>query len=177
MPKGGRAEGQKESLKRHGAGFGESVREAASVQWQHHLRGLWTSGLRLGESLDLWWDREDRLFPVFPRSGRSMFRVPGELEKGHDDRLLPIAPGFALILVRVPEAQRVGPVFKLDGRVGRLGANEVSKIVSRIGKAAGVRVYVSPKNPGKVKYASAHDLRRAFGERWTARLMPASSRN
>jgi hypothetical protein len=24
-----------------------------------------------------------------------------------------------------------------------------------------------------VKYASAHDLRRAFGERWAARLMPA----
>ena len=42
-----------------------------------------------------------------------------------------------------------------------------------IGKAAGVRVYVSPKDPGKVKYASAHDLRRAFGERWAARLMPA----
>ena len=102
-----------------------------------------------------------------------MLRVPGELEKGHADRLLPIAPEFALMLVQVPEAQRVGPVFQLDGRVGRLKANEVSKTISRIGKAAGVRVYVSPKDPGKVKYASAHDLRRAFGERWAARLMPA----
>ena len=59
------------------------------------------------------------------------------------------------------------------GQVGRLAANEVSKTISRIGKAAGVRVYVSPKDPGKVKYASAHDLRRAFGVRWAARLMPA----
>ena len=149
------------------------VGEAAAAQWQHYLRGLWTSGLRLGESLDLWWDREDRLFPVFPRSGRPMLRVPGELEKGHADRLLPIAPEFAMMLAEVPEVERVGPVFKLEGRVGRLQANEVSKIVSRIGRAAGVRVYVSPKDPGRVKYASAHDLRRSFGERWAARLMPA----
>jgi integrase len=149
------------------------VGEGHAPQWRRYLSGLWASGLRLGESLDLWWDREDRLFPVFPRGGRPMLRVPGELEKGHADRLLPIAPEFALMLEGVPEAERVGPVFNLDGRVGRLGANEVSKIVSRIGKAAGIKVYVNPKDPEKVKYASAHDLRRAFGERWAARLMPA----
>ena len=27
-----------------------------------------------------------------------------------------------------------------------------------------------------MKYASAHDLRRAFGERWAARIMPAQLR-
>jgi len=43
----------------------------------------------------------------------------------------------------------------------------------KIGKAAGIKVYINPKDPEKVKYASAHDLRRAFGERWAARLMPA----
>ena len=47
------------------------------------------------------------------------------------------------------------------------------KIVSKIGKAAGVKVYVNPKDPKNVKYASAHDFRRAFGVRWAARLMPA----
>ena len=78
------------------------VGDEAAAQWQHYLQGLWASGLRLGESLDLWWDREDRLFPVFPRGGRPMLRVPGELEKGHADRLLPIAPEFALMLVQVP---------------------------------------------------------------------------
>lgn len=30
-----------------------------------------------------------------------------------------------------------------------------------------------PPETGKVKYASAHDLRRAFGERWAALIMPA----
>jgi integrase len=42
----------------------------------------------------------------------------------------------------------------------------VSKVVSSIGEKAKVRVDVK-------KTASAHDLRRAFGERWAARLMPA----
>ena len=36
-----------------------------------------------------------------------------------------------------------------------------------------MKVYVNPKHPEKVKYASAHDFRRAFGVRWAARLMPA----
>jgi len=36
-----------------------------------------------------------------------------------------------------------------------------------------VKVYVNPKDPEKVKYASAHDFRRAFGVWWAARLMPA----
>ena len=47
----------------------------------------------------------------------------------------------------------------------------MSKIVSDIGKAAGVKVYTHPRT-AKVKFASAHDLRRTFGERWAAQLMP-----
>jgi integrase len=106
-----------------------------------------------------------------------MLRVPAELEKGNADRLLPIAPEFAIMLAETPEGQRTGPVFPLPGR--RPGqpeqpkAHRISRIVSQIGEKAGVRVYVDPKDPEKVKYASAHDLRRAFGERWAARLMPA----
>ena len=153
------------------------VGEEAAFEWQRYLRGLWASGLRLSESLDLWWDRPDRLYPVFPNKGRPMLRVPGELEKGNSDRLLPIAPKFALFLMETPETDRTGPVFPLIGR--RRGQpvrplpHRVSELVSEIGRKAGVRVYVDPKNPEKVKYASAHDLRRAFGERWAARLMPA----
>ncbi len=106
-----------------------------------------------------------------------MLHVPGELEKGNSDRLLPIAPEFALFLMETPEADRTGPVFKLTGRrrgrPDRPHPHRVSEIVSEIGEKAGVKVYVDPKDPEKVKYASAHDLRRAFGERWAARLMPA----
>jgi integrase len=60
-------------------------------------------------------------------------------------------------------------VFKLergDGKPGRPAVHRVSKIISAIGEKAKVRVDVK-------KTASAHDLRRAFGERWAARLMPA----
>jgi integrase len=153
------------------------VGEAAAPEWCRYLRGLWLSGLRLSESMDLWWDRPDRLYPVFPKGGRPMLHVPGELEKGNADRLLPIAPEFALLLLETPEAERTGPVFNLTGRrrgqPGRPLPHRVSEIVSEIGEKAGVRVYVDPKDPDRVKYASAHDLRRAFGERWAARLMPA----
>ena len=50
-------------------------------------------------------------------------------------------------------------------------AEWVSRIISRIGKKAGVKVNTCPRT-GKVKYASAHDLRRSFGERWSRRVMP-----
>jgi integrase len=98
-----------------------------------------------------------------------MLRIPADLEKGHKDRLLPMAPEFARLLETVPKAQRVGPVFKLeriDGQPGRPAVDRVSKIVGKIGAKAKVRVDVK-------KTASAHDLRRAFGERWASRLMPA----
>jgi integrase len=144
------------------------VGEAAGPRWTFYLRGLWTSGLRLAESLELYWDRDDKLHPVL--SGRfPMLRIPADLEKGHKDRLLPMAPEFVRLLETVPKAHRTGPVFKLeriDGQPGRPAVDRVSKIVGRIGAKANVRVDVK-------KTASAHDLRRAFGERWAARLMPA----
>jgi integrase len=149
------------------------VGEARAADWRHYLLGLWLSGLRLEESLDLWWDRPEKILPVFPRDGQPLFQIPGELEKGHTDRLLPMAPEFALMLQEMPESERTGPVFRLTGRQGRYGGNQVSKIVSEIGRTAAVKVYTNPKDPSKVKYASAHDLRRAFGVRWAARVMPA----
>ena len=144
------------------------VGEAAAPRWAFYLRGLWASGLRLAESLELFWDREDKLHPVL--TGRfPMLRIPADLEKGHKDRLLPMAPEFARLLETVPESERSGAVFRLDrfdGKAGRPAVDCVSKIVSKIGAKAKVRVDVK-------KTASAHDLRRAFGERWAARLMPA----
>lgn len=116
------------------------VGEDAAPSWRHYLEGLWWSGLRLAESLQLCWDRPDRL--CVDLSGcRPMLRIPAELEKGNQDRLLPIAPEW------------------------------VSAQITSIGRAAGVKVSTHPVT-GKVKYASAHDLRRSFGERWAARVMP-----
>ena len=46
----------------------------------------------------------------------------------------------------------------------------ISTLVRRIGQAAGILAHTYPS--GKIKYASAHDLRRSFGERWFRRVMP-----
>ena len=141
----------------------------ASSWWNHYLEGLWWSGLRLAESLDLFWDNDAAL--CVTTSGRDMMlRVPAELEKGNKDRLLPIAPEFADFLMKTPENERTGRVFKLVPRKirgERLTADRVTRIVSAIGRAAKVVV-----DKGRGKFATAHDLRRSFGERWAERVMP-----
>jgi integrase len=53
----------------------------------------------------------------------------------------------------------------------RLTTHRVGEIISAIGKAAGVKVATEARG-GKTKYASAHDCRRSFGERWSHRVMP-----
>ncbi|MFM8497375.1 MAG: tyrosine-type recombinase/integrase [Planctomycetia bacterium] len=150
----------------------------AAPAWRHYLRGLWVSGLRLRESLELYWDREDKIQPILPKPGKGLpvLRVLAELEKGHSDRLLPIAPEFAVFLLETPESDRTGRVFKLPKEKRRTieaRADWAGRVISSIGKKAGVIVRTDPADPEKKKYASAHDLRRAFGTRWAERVMPA----
>jgi integrase len=132
--------------------------------------------LRLSESLELCWDRRDDKLCVDLSGKRPMLRIPAAIEKGNTDRLLPMAPEFAEFLLAIPEAERMGYVFnpmaqRTHGE--RLGAFRVSKVVCAIGKRAGVKVTSKQKGDKEiVKYASAHDLRRSFGERWSSRVMP-----
>jgi integrase len=142
------------------------VGEGSAGAWKWFLRGLWRSGLRLEESLDFWWDSDNGL-SVDLSGHHPMLRIPAEHEKGNQDRLLPMAPEFAKQLLAVPEADRTGRVFKLPFT----RKDTVSKVVTAIGTAAGVKVNTDPKT-GKVKYASAHDLRRSFGARWARLVMP-----
>ena len=52
----------------------------AAPAWRYYLKGLWWSGLRLAESLELYWDRPDRL--CVDLSGKyPMLRILAELEK------------------------------------------------------------------------------------------------
>ncbi len=146
----------------------------AAESWKQYLRGLWTSGLRLGESLELYWDRDDRL-SVELNGRRPMLRIPAQLEKGKQDRLLPMAPEFYSFLMETPQDDRTGRVFKPIRRCHegeRLSTDRVCRIVSSIGEKANVKVWTHPVS-GKVKFASAHDLRRSFGFRWSTRVMPA----
>jgi integrase len=101
-----------------------------------------------------------------------MLRIPAALEKGNQERLLPMAPEFAELLLAVPKAEQVGRVFRPGERARneQLSANRAGDVIKAIGAKAKVKVATSAV--GKVKYASAHDLRRSFGERWAARIMP-----
>jgi len=150
---------------------------AAVRSWRYLLRGLWLSGLRLREALELRWDGDLGLRVELGLPGdRPMLRIPAASEKGHKDRLLPMAPEFAEFLLETPERQRKGPVFNPAARrvhADRLGWQVVSAVICRIGRAAGIKVAAEARGDRiKVKYASAHDFRRSFGERWASRIMP-----
>jgi integrase len=148
------------------------VNPAAVESWRQFLTGLWLSGLRLEESLNLFWDRRDRI-SIETGGRRWMLRIPAELEKGHRDRLLPITPDFYEFLLATPEAQRRGPVFRPTMPSGNLAnAERAGRMISLLGELARVVVHTDVKT-GAVKYASAHDLRRSFGTRW-ARRVPTS---
>ena len=172
-----------------------NVREHDTETWQHYLNGLWLSGLRLEESLVLSWGL-DSPFAVDLSGKRPRFRIYAEAEKGNRDRLLPMTPDFAEWLLQAPVDEQHGPVFKVIGmNTGTaISAKRVSRIITKFGKKAGVVVdrtrkkvkekILHPKTgkpTGKtrliekevIKYASAHDFRRAFGTRWAKKVMPA----
>lgn len=130
--------------------------------WKFTLRGLDLSGLRLGEAVRLSWDWTAD-FSICLKDRHPMYRIYAEGEKGHSDRLLPLTPDFARFLMAVPEEQRKGRVFKLG-----LGASRIGRTISNLGEAAKILV---DRNG---KFASAHDLRRAFLTRWAALVMPAT---
>lgn len=153
---------------------------AAVESWKHFLRGLWLSGLRLGEAMQLAWDRDEYLC-VDLSGRRPMMRIPAALEKGNQERLLPITPDFAAFLLETPPEDRTGFVFRPAPRRGerseRLGELAVGRIIAAIGAAAGVKVHTHPTKRDEqgnpvVKFASAHDLRRSFGDRWARKVMP-----
>jgi integrase len=163
------------------------VRPKDAGTWLRLLQGLWLSGLRLGEACALSWD-EDAPFAVDLTGKRPCFRIHAEAQKARRDELLPMTPDLADWLLKTPESKRHGPVFPLPHcRNGSpMDRREVGRIITAIGHKAGVvvakeRKKVTEEVDGKKrkverevpKNASAHDLRRAFGTRWSKRVMPA----
>lgn len=139
------------------------------------LRGLWLSGLRLGEALSLTWDQWADGIRVDMSGKFVKLLIPMESEKGGQDRVYPVTPDFAELLRSVPESERTGKVFKpilYRGVCDR--TDTVSRAITSIGKEAKVKVDErSPKGTGNAPeavWASAHDLRRAFGFRWSRRV-------
>ncbi len=130
--------------------------------WQHFLKGIWLSGLRLNEAIHLSWE-SDQYISIDLSNKYPVFKIPAEAEKGHKDRFTPITPDFAKFILETPKTKRRGFVFKLPQHYKtreRPTLGSASKTISRIGKKANIKVTDK-------KFASAHDLRRSFGERWS----------
>jgi len=136
------------------------------------LRGYWLSGLRLGEGLNLSWDEPHKI--AIDLSGRRPKLIfPAHLNKRRKYIESPMTPDFAEFLLETPADRRNGAVFQPLGLRGRGTRDKdwVSSLICRIGEAAGVIVKVDQQGRAK-KYASTHDLRRSFGDRWSRRVMP-----
>jgi integrase len=133
--------------------------------WQIYLEALYLSGLRLAESLIVTWDQTEP-FCISYESGRPYYRIYGESQKSRRDQLLPIPPDFAAFLDQHWPA-RTGPLFQLPGRRNKTirTPDAVGRIVSDLGQAAGIRTAAD-------RTATAHDLRRSFGTRWSKKVRP-----
>jgi integrase len=129
--------------------------------------------LRLAESLTLSWDEWHDGLTIDTSGEFFLLRIPAEHEKGGRHRLLAIAPQFEELLLSVSEEQRTGFVFNPRPiqviKHERMIRRVATRLISQIGEAAGIVVSRKPK----LKYASAHDLRRAFGTRWAKLVTPA----
>lgn len=138
--------------------------------WRTLLRGLWWSGLRLGEALALRWDQQPGGVWVILDGRRSMLAFDAESQKSGKVELVPLAPEAAEMLESMKRDR--GYVFaprRLRGpETMQRTRHKVGQIISKIGDAAGILVNVETE-----KTASAHDLRRSFGFRWARRVMPA----
>ena len=174
----------------------KSVRPHDYQVWQRYIEGLWLSGLRLDESLVVSWD-SDSSFAIDLSGKHPRFRISADAQKSGKDQFLPLTPDFAEWLLRTPEDERTGRVFRILGlQSGQpITAKRVSRMVTKIGKKAGIIVNREMKKVKEeildsktgqptgrtklverevIKFASCHDLRRSYGTRWAKRVMPAT---
>lgn len=154
----------------------EVVGDEAGDSWKYLLRGLWESGLRLGELMDVHWTDRECIVPDWESGALPVLAIPHEKQKNETEESIPLLPGFELLLQETPVAARTGWAFKpasLQEKAGREASGErlqtelVGKVIGRIGEKAGV-VDQPPKVDKPAKFASAHDLRRSCAERLVA---------
>lgn len=150
----------------------KTVGATRAPQWTRFLNWLWFSGLRLSEALALTWDGKGMVPDMSGK--RVILHIPEAAQKARREERHPLAPEAAEMLLAVPEDRRTGFVFDITGRDGARPKTPVaSRIVTAIGRRAGVKVNdAGRKGVAAVKWASAHDLRRAYGTRWATKVMP-----
>ncbi len=138
----------------------ECKRDPAS--WKFLLRGIWESGLRLDEAMNASWDDRAYIVPLKTINGGYLLRIPATRQKNHKTQEVPTTPFLGSLLDEVPDEDRTGWIFNPEPRRKwnrRLSTKHVGRIITDIGEEAGI--VVNEDN----KFASAHDLRRSFGQR------------
>lgn len=144
------------------------VGNMAADSWKLLLRGLWTSGLRISEAMALRWDKQPSGVCVILNGEKSVLAFGSDSQKSGKVQLVPLAPEAVELLT--PIQRDSGYVFKPlreNGKPMRRDSLLASKTIAKIGQQANIVV-----DSERGKTASAHDLRRAFGNRWSRRVMP-----
>jgi len=135
---------------------------------EHLLRGLWLSGLRITEAFQLQWSAGPWIsLQGTGTSGVLSLLIPGRQKSGKYETA-PLTPDFSqfILTARSPDLSHV---FTLLNRWGHRTANadHFTRVVSAIGRESGIIT-----DPASGQTASAHDLRRSFGARWSVKVMP-----
>jgi len=148
------------------------VKPQVMESWNYLLEGLWLSGLRLGEAMNLSWD-DDSKITVQCDGRRPLLHFSAKSNKRRKTIRCPMTPDFWEFLSTTPEDQRTGNVFAPLGIRGKAvrAPTWISRVIGRFGQNAGIKVKEDDETD-YLKFASAHDLRRSFGERWAPRIMP-----
>ena len=149
------------------------VGEDSAESWRYMLRGLWASGLRLGELMHVHWSNDRYIVPTWPNGILPVLQIPATMQKNETEESIPLLPEFERVLIETPVANRSDWAFSptsLQRRVGRspkqwrVSREWAGRVISEIGLKAGI--VVQPAGGGHfAKYASAHDFRRSCADR------------
>ncbi len=156
VPKSSGSKGDPVTHEEHGAILAhvEGVVQPSYVDaWRFFLRGLWYSGLRVGEALSLSWEPLNPVAVIARPGEEPVLRFQPKGHKARRAETTPIAPDFADMLLAVPEDRREGKVFRPWHGAQSIGVNRVGVLFRRITEEAGV------------PHVNLHDYRRAFGTR------------
>lgn len=143
----------------------------AADSWRFLLRVLWETGFRLADVMDFSWDDETRVHPVwFPEPGVHPILVIPSTQKNGTHQELPMLPGLETLLQETPTVERQGWVVnpRSFGRTTceRLTKDRVSRTIAAIGQEGKIVVRQPDERRGhRIKFASAHDIRRGFAQR------------
>lgn len=168
----------REELERIAMKLPEVVGAEYAKRWAWNLEALWRSGFRLGETLLFHWEFQPGMHYVDNIDGdRPRIVIDESGEKAHQNRRLPMAPDFVALLRNVPANRRHGRVFRWPLSRGETESEKtIGKRISECGRlaqvATGTRIKREADKPPEVvtQYATAHDIRKAFGDRWSVEV-------